>query len=320
LPIPDYMQGRAFLGSQSKEPRKYLFGASSRVDEAYEFSRCVRGERYKYIRNYFPHLPYIQPSQYCDQAEIMQELRRAVAEDELTPAQRLLWASTKPTEELYDTIADPHEINNLVERPETKAVLEKLRKTLRAWMLQTRDTGLLPEAEMHIRAEGSTPYMITRNTRKFPQRRILAAADLVGKGPDNIPKLIRFLSDSDSIVRYWAVIGLDALGPKAHPATEVLENVLEDASPNVRFAAAGVLCRIGLCEKALPVLAGGLKENREETVLYAQSAPIVEQVREARARFENPDGSYKNNNHAMFIAWALKNALDNCSQDSDEPQ
>ena len=323
LPVPVYMQGRALLGTQAQPPRKYIFGASSRVDEAYEFSRCVRDERYKYIRNYLPHLPYIQPSEYCDRAEIMQELRRAVAEEELSPAQKLLWAATKPVEELYDTTADPHEIDNLVGDPEKKAVLERLRKTLHAWMLQTRDTGLLPEAEMHIRAEGSTPYTITRDARKYPQRRILAAADLVGKGPENIPRLIRLLSDSDGVVRYWAVIALDALGPQAAPATEALEGVLEDASPNVRFAAAGVLCRAGLCEAALHVLADGLKEDREETVLYAAreiqrigaaAIPIVEQIREARARCKKPDGSYKNNNHATFIDWALKYALENCSR------
>jgi hypothetical protein len=194
-------------------------------------------------------------------------------------------------------------------------------------MLQTRDTGLLPEAEMHIRAEGSTPYTMARNAIKFPQRRIFDAADLVGEGPENIPELIRFLSNSDSVVRYWAVIGLDALGPKARPATEALEGMLGDSSPNVRFAAAGVLCRMGMCEKALPVLAEGLNEEREETVLYAareiqrigaKAAPIVEQIREARAGFENPGGSFKNNNHAMFIAWALKNSLESCSQERDQ--
>jgi N-sulfoglucosamine sulfohydrolase len=329
LPVPDYMQGRAVLGAQAKPPRKYIFGASSRVDEAYECSRCVRDERYKYIRNYFPHLPYIQPSEYCDQAEIMQELRRAVAEEKLSPAQKLLWAATKPIEELYDTVIDPHEIDNLVGHPEKKAVLERLRKTLHAWMLQTRDTGLLPEAEMHIRAEGSTPYTIARNARKYPQRRILAAADLLGKGPENIPRLIRLLSDSDSAVRYWAVIALDALGPQARQATEALDGVLQDTSPNVRFAAAGVLCRMGLCTEALPVLADGLTEVREETVLYAAreiqrigtaAIPIVEQIREAQARCKNPDGSYKNNNHATFIDWALKYALENCSQRPDQPQ
>ncbi len=329
LPVPDYMQGRAVLGDQAKPPRKYIFGASSRVDEAYECSRCVRDERYKYIRNYFPHLPYIQPSQYCDQAEIMQELRRAVAEEKLSPAQKLLWAPTKPVEELYDTLADPHEINNLIGHPGKKAVLDRLRKTLHTWMLQTYDTGLLSEAEMHIRSEGSTPYTIARDARKYPLQRILAAADLVGKGPRNIPKLIGLLGDSDSAVRYWAVIALDALGPQAHQATGALAGVLKDTSPNVRFAAAGVLCRMGQCEEALGVLADGLTEKREETVLYAAReierigtavAPIIEQIREAKAGCENPDGSYKNNNHAMFIDWALKYALENCSQQSDQPQ
>jgi len=325
LQVLGYMQGRVVLGSQAQPPRKYIFGASSRVDEAYEFSRCVRDERYKYIRNYLPHLPYIQPSEYCDQAEIMQELRRAVAEDELTPAQKLLWSATKPIEELYDTVADPHEIDNLAGRSDRSAVLERLGKALHSWMLQTHDTDLLPEAEMHIRAEGSTPYTMARDARKYPQRRILAAADLVGKGPDNIPKLIRLLDDSDGAVRYWAVIALDALGPQAWQASDALESMLEDASPNVRFAAAGVLCRIGLCEDALPVLADGLKEEREETVLYAAreiqrigaaAIPIVEQIREAQGRCKNPDGSYKNNNHAMFIDWALKRALENCSREN----
>ena len=328
LPVPAYMQGRAFLGSQSKSPRKYLFGASSRVDEAYEFSRCVRDGRYKYIRNYLPQLPYIQPSEYPDRAEIMQELRRFAAEGELSPEQKMLWAATKPVEELYDTMEDPHEIDNLIGHRDKKAVLERLRKTLHAWMLQSRDTGLFPEAEMHIRAEGSTPYTITRNARKYPQRRILAAADLVGKGPDNIPKLIRLLGDSDSVVRYWAVMALDALGPQAAPATEALEGVLEDTSPNVRFAAAGILCRAGLCEEALTVLADGLTEEREETVLYAareiqrigaEAIPIVEQIREAQAKCKKADGSYNNNNHAMFIDWALKYALENCEQQFDEP-
>jgi N-sulfoglucosamine sulfohydrolase len=327
LPIPDYMQGRAVLGAQAKLPQKYIFGASSRVDEAYECSRCVRDERYKYIRNYFPQLPYIQPSQYCDQAEIMQELRRAVAEDKLSPAQKLLWAPTKPVEELYDTQTDPYEISNLIGHPEKKAVLDRLRKTLHNWMLQTYDTGLLSEAEMHIRSEGSTPYTIARDSRKYPLRRILATADLVGEGPQNIPKLIKLLGDSDNAVRYWAVIALDALGPQAAPATNALKGVLKDSSPNVRFAAAGVLCRMGLCEEALPVLADGLKEKREETVLYAAreierigaaATPIVEQIREAKAKCENPDGSYKNNNHAMFIDWALKYALENCSQQRDQ--
>jgi len=331
LQAPSYMQGRAFLGPQQREPREYVFAASSRVDEAYECSRCVRDERYKYIRNYMPHLPYIQPSEYCDRAEIMQELRRAVAEDELSPVQRRLWEPVKPAEELYDTYTDLHEIENLVNSPQHRDVHAKLRKVLHGWMLQIHDVGLLPEAEMHIRAEarlpsvgqGSTPYEIAQDPTKFPQRRILAAADLVGQGPAFIPRLVRLLDDSDSAVRYWAVIGLTALGSRAEPAADALAARLEDSSPNVRFAAAGALCKLGRCRAALQVLAGGLEDEREETVLHAareiegigkKARPIVAAIKQARERCKRPDGTYKNNNHAAFIDWALKYALENCGQ------
>lgn len=323
LPMRHYMQGRAFLGPKYEPPREYVFGAASRVDEVYEMSRCVRDKRYKYIRNYMPHLPHIQPSEYPDRAEIMQELRRVAAQGKLTGPQKSWWEPGRPIEELYDTQADPHEINNLADSPKHKAVLKRLRKVLRDWMIETRDTGLLSEAEMHIRAAGSTPYEMARDPDKCPLERILDAAELVGMGPEKLAELVELLGDSDGAVRYWAVVGLAALGQKAAPAADTLRKLLTDERPNVRFAAAGVLCNLDQCEDALPVLAKGLKGRRETVVLHAareiqsignKACPIVPQIKQARARCKNPDGSYKNNNHAMFIDWALKYALQSCSQ------
>ncbi|MHC4298620.1 MAG: sulfatase-like hydrolase/transferase [Planctomycetota bacterium] len=323
LPIPDYMQGTAFAGRKAGPAREYVFAAASRVDEAYECSRCVRDKRYKYIRNYMPHLPYIQPSEYPDRAEIMKELRRAAAEDELTGAQRALWKPTKPVEEFYDTLTDPHEMRNLADSRQHAQILERLRGALRRWMLRTRDTGLLPEAEMHIRAEGSTPYEMAQDSRKYSLRRALAAADLVGKRPASIPRLRKLLRDSDSAARYWAVIGLTALGREAEPAADSLAVLLNDPAPNVRFAAAGALCKLDMCEAALPVLVMGLEDTREETVLYAarelqsigdKARPAVSQMEHVRARYLRADGTPINNNHAMFIDWALMHAIENCRQ------
>ena len=321
LPVPGYMQGNAFLGAMTRSPREYIFGASSRVDEAYEMSRCVRDKRYKYIRNYMPHLPYIQPSEYPDRAEIMQELRRVVAEGNLTDVQKLHWTPTKPLEELYDTLADRHEINNLVGMPKARKILDRMRRVHRGWMVGTHDTGLLSEAEMHIRSEGSTPYEMAQQISKYPQWRILDAADLVGRGPGNLPKMIRLTSSSDSAVRYWSIVALSVLGSGTPQIVEALNQRLGDSSPNVRFAAAGALCNLGLCENALPVLAEGLEEQREETVLYAareiqsigsKAHPIVQQMKDTRQRYTTADGTPINNNHAMFIDWALKNALKSC--------
>jgi len=323
LPIPDYMQGHAFLGPKSGPLRKYVFGAASRVDEVYELSRSVRDKRYKYIRNYMPHLPYVQPSEYPDRAEIMQELRRAVKEGRLSRTQKLFWWPTKPVEELYDTQTDPHEIRNLIDSSQHRRILERMRQEHRKWMIQMRDIGLLPEAEMHIRAEGSTPYEVAQDHDKYPQQRILAAAEFVGAGEQKLQKLIELLEEDDGAVRYWAVVALTDLGSKAKPATGVLKKALTDTQPNVRFAAAGVLCKLGLCEDALQVLTEGLEDPRETVVLHAareiqgigdKACPIVPQIQKAQARCKNPDGSYKNDNHAMFIDWALKHALKNCQQ------
>ena len=322
LPIPGYMQGRPFLGHKTGKPRKYIFGASSRVDEVYEMSRSVRDKRYKYIRNYMPHLPYVQPSEYPDRAEIMKELRRVVKEGRLNETQKLLWQQSKPVEELYDTLDDPHEINNLAESSDHQRILKRMCKVHRKWMAETRDTGLLPEAQMHILAEGSTPYEIAQpSSKKYRLPCVLLAADLVGKSPEDLPNMLDLLNVPQPAVRYWAVVAIGALGSRAAPAAEKLTELLEDSSPNVRFAAAGTLCKLGHCEHALPVLAKGLENRRETVVLHAareiqsidnKAQPITEQIKQAQARCKNPDGSYKNNNHAMFIDWALKYALQNC--------
>jgi N-sulfoglucosamine sulfohydrolase len=321
ISVPPHMQGRPFLGPMSPPVRECIFATHSRVDEAYEMSRCVRDRRYKYIRNFLPHLPYIQPSDYCDQAEIMQELRRLAGQGMLVGAQGLLWQPTKPVEELYDTQTDPHELHNLADAPAHRPTLEDMRKRLYNWMAETCDTELLPEAEMHLRATGSTPYDVAHDPRKYPQARILAAAELVGTGPKALPALMEYLENSDCAVRYWAVTGLEALGPEAAPATEALKKALEDASPNVRFAAAGVLCKLGSCSEALPVLASGLRDPRQVVALHAartlqglgdKACPLARLMEAVRAQCTNLDGSYRNDNYAMFIDWALKYTVENC--------
>jgi N-sulfoglucosamine sulfohydrolase len=323
LSAPPYMQGKPFLGTSPAVPREYVFATHSRVDEAYEMSRCVRDRRYKYIHNFLPHLPYIQPSDYCDQAEIMQELRGLAARGVLVGAPGLLWQPTKPVEELYDTLVDPHELHNLAEAPDQQKTLERLRQQLRDWMAETCDTGLLPEAEMHIRATGSTPYEMAHDPNKYPQARILAAAELVGAGPQVLPAVREYLEDSDSAVRYWAVVALEALGPEAAPATAALKKALEDPSPNVRFAAAGVLCKLGSCRESLPVLADGLRDPHPPAVLYAartlqglgdQACSLTRLMDAVRRQCKGLDGAYRNDNYAMFIDWALKHTMENCKQ------
>jgi len=320
---PGYMQGKPFLGESPAPARDCIYGASGRVDEAYEMSRCVRDKRYKYIRNFMPHLSYAQPATYCDQAQIMQELRRVWAAGGMAGIEKPFWEPTKPPEELYDTLLDPIEVRNLAAEPEHRQRLEAMRKQLRDWMLQTHDTGLLPEAEMYIRAADSPPYELVQDATRFPQLRILAAAELMGVGPRALPALTEYIEDGDSAVRYWAAEALLALGPGATEAKDVLTRTLEDPSPDVRFAAAGALCRMGSCDEAVLVLARGLQDPREPVVLHAarllqslgsKAAPALPYMEPARERCKNINGSYKNDRHAMFIDWALARAMENLKQ------
>ena len=135
--------------------------------------------------------------------------------------------------------------------------------------------------------------------------------------------MLELLNVPQPAVRYWAVVAISALGDEAEPATAALIKALTDENPVVRFTAAGALCKLDLCENALPVLAKGLEDRRETVVLHAareiqsigdKARPITGQIKQAQARCKNQDDSYKNNNHAMFIDWALKYALQNCQQ------
>src|SRR5262245_6058469 len=63
---PERMQGQVFLGDTAK-PRKYVFAARDRMDETFDRIRSVRDQRYRYIRNYYPELPYAQHILYMDE-------------------------------------------------------------------------------------------------------------------------------------------------------------------------------------------------------------------------------------------------------------
>ena len=147
VPIQAHIQGQAFLGPQKAPPRRTIFGARDRVDEAFDTIRCVRDKRFKYIRNFRPHLSRGLHLNYMDLMPTMQEMRRLHAEGKLRGAQLQYFEPTKPVEELYDTQADPHEVHNLAADPKHKTTLERLRAELFAWMRRTGDFAMLPEPE-----------------------------------------------------------------------------------------------------------------------------------------------------------------------------
>ena len=93
---------------------------------AYEPMRCIRTQRWKYIRRFDERLLPVLPN--CDDSP-----------------SKDLWLSQgwadRPyaREELYDLVFDPNETNNLAAEPALQPTLETLRARLEAWMRDTDD-------------------------------------------------------------------------------------------------------------------------------------------------------------------------------------
>ena len=154
---PDLMQGRIFLGSNAEKPRQYVFGARDRCDETVFRLRTVRDNRFRYIRNFTPERPFLQPNNYKAKQypvwTLLPELNRA---GQLTPAQAVLCAPNMPEEELYDLKTDPHAVNNLAGSPKHRKTLAKLRAVLENWIQETADMGETSESREVIERQGLT--------------------------------------------------------------------------------------------------------------------------------------------------------------------
>jgi len=177
--IPSYMQGRPFLGGRKVPPRRFIVAGRERMDkDSHDHIRCIRDKRYKYIRNFMPEKAYAQPIPYRDRMPIMQEWRRLNEEGALKGPQKLFFRKTKPKEEFYDTLNDPHEIDNLIESPEYAGRIAKMRGQLKKWSEQTGDLGGTPEEELKERMwpGGNQPVTAVPTIRIESARAIIRCA------------------------------------------------------------------------------------------------------------------------------------------------
>jgi len=157
---PAHMQGYVFLGPGVRK-RRYVYAARDRMDETMDRIRCVRSDRYKYIRNYTvwgepKRRPYTRwgPYRKVDRQSnlykmhsypILSLLHVMHSRGKLNAVQELFMADEKPPEEFYDVTADPHEINNLSSSPEHDSVKQAMSKALDDWMETTGESGQTTE-------------------------------------------------------------------------------------------------------------------------------------------------------------------------------
>ena len=258
IPIPEWMQGHAFLGKQKTTDPEYAFMFRGRMDERYDMVRAVRDKQYRYIRNYMPYRIAGQHINYLWKAPSMQSWEQAYLQGKCNDMQSAFW-KPKSSEELYNTEKDPWEVHNLAEDPAYREVLERMRKANDEWVTRILDTGFIPEGERNIRA-GNMPLYDYMRSGKIPFKDILKAADLASLGKmENLGQMNEWLKNDDSAIRYWAATGLLILKEDARVAIPQLKEALNDPSPDVVVVAAEALYNLGEKQTGLNAMLGVLK-------------------------------------------------------------
>ncbi len=157
--MPDHVAGRslkALVIGESKVHRDCVFAEVS-YHAAYEPMRCVRTERYKYIKRYDGRDRLVLPN----------------VDD--TPSKAFLlgldWEKQPRDQEmLFDLMFDPDEAHNIVDRADRIDVLTDLRSRLDVWMAETHDP-LLPDG--HVFAPSGS-----------------RVNDAAGKSPKEVPNVM----------------------------------------------------------------------------------------------------------------------------------
>ncbi len=150
------MSGLSFLPLLKGEeftPRKYIFvergphgSASVSVDmtnAGYDLGRAVRSDRFKFIYNCTPWLPYSPVDSAGGQA--WKQMQQANADGVLAAGLQATYFTTpRPVYEFYDLEADPSELNNLSGNPKFAREERELRHALAEKMILDFDYLPLP--------------------------------------------------------------------------------------------------------------------------------------------------------------------------------
>jgi N-sulfoglucosamine sulfohydrolase len=322
--IPDMMEGRNFLGRDSK-PKEYIYGYRDRADDCYEVSRSVYDGRYIYVRHFMPQLPYFQQAViFGPQKEGSYEEIHRVRNLGMLPEGTRKMFERKPTEELYDLENDRWEENNLVNDPAHAGLVENLREKVNSWILDHHDTGMFSEGEMMMRASENniSVYEMARGYPGEDFSEIIKSANMVGKINDPV-ELIPFFKAEDSAVRFWALIALDAFEGDISSVNSYLDNLLGDPSLSNAVKAAEIKIKRYNDREAFGVLENVLDHDYEPLVL--QAAISVRQLEEKAEPLlpaienkimpkysGNVWGRYRTWSYPMFIGMALDQAMINC--------
>ena len=205
--IPDYIEGKPFMGKNYVKDKKYVYGACDGLDSNNELSRSVTDGKYMYTRVFTCHQPWIRWMSYYDHGDIQKIMRKDFAAGLMNEGQAAIM-KPRQAEYLYDLENDKWEMNNLATNPEYQGVLKEFRKKMEQHVIEKRDAHFIPEYSYAEYSDKYIPYTLRQNEDIYPVRKVLDAAMMCGMGKSVIAKQISLLKTDNDIVNYWAALGL----------------------------------------------------------------------------------------------------------------
>ena len=177
VPAPKTMQGVSLLplfDNPEVTVRRYAFSEHNWHDyEAY--GRSIRDNRFLYLINRRPHLPWQGPADSVRSAS-HSSLRTKKEQGTLTTAQQDVFLAPRPAAEFYDVRNDPEQLHNLAGSAQYTEVEKKLAAILKQWKQETGDTvpqKLTPDTFDRINGESlriGTPRGIAPGEAKSADR------------------------------------------------------------------------------------------------------------------------------------------------------
>ena len=234
LNLPENIDGQAFLGDNTKPPREILVFTRDRMDERVDFIRTVRDKRYRYTRNFMPQVPPFPWLTYMEKLESSKAFRQLQKTQTEGRFQSFL-SQSKPEEELYDLGSDPDDFTNLADDPDHQKTLIRLRGALANWMLETRDSGFLPEQQLSAaEALSGSIAEYCAEEALYPLQKLVT---------DQLS-----LTDKHAVIRYHAAL-------RASDPTALRAQLSRESDPDVKVALAWSLLELDSDkENALAVL------------------------------------------------------------------
>ncbi len=233
LQAPNEYPGKSFLSTQTTladlNKRDEIYGQADRFDEKSDLVRSVRKGNFKYIRSYQPYYPDGLENFYRYKQLAFQEWRTLFLQGKLNPQQAAFFLP-KTAEALFDLTSDPHETNNLADKPNYQTKLIQLRELLQQHQRHNPDLGFIAESKLVQTSTDKSFYDLGYEQHKHIQQLIKVADLQLLPFSQAESQLINALSDSDDDIVYRALVALTSFGQQAKKLAPQVKKLLSDSS------------------------------------------------------------------------------------------